>query len=290
MNNIKKSAENLQKYGRNGDTLLAHITPAEANLLKAFGGSGTINPTTGLPEYFFGGFFSGISDFFSNTLGSVADVVENQIQEIVDDPIKAAAKVAAVASGNAWALPIIEGVDTIEEGGSIEEGLLSAGKAYVGQQVGAELGSQFGSGGYGTGEDFNMGEGGYYTGEDFNMGVSLGDADIQPGGFYGGGSVPQATILPGELGDIILDANGNIVTSSGSDILPGSTGFNISPMQALQGLRGASGLLGRQQQPQAIPQMQMGSRTQMPQGAVDYSGIYNLLALQRARNPNSLLG
>ena len=65
----------------------------------------------------------------------------------------------------------------------------------------------------------------------------------------------------------------------------------ISPMQAIQGLRSASGLLGGgQQQPQAAPQMQMGSRTQMPQGEVDYSGIYNLLALQRARNPNSLLG
>jgi len=62
-------------------------------------------------------------------------------------------------------------------------------------------------------------------------------------------------------------------------------------MQALQGIRGASGLLGggQQQQPQ-IPQMQMGGRSQMPQGAVDYSGLYNLLALQRARNPNSLLG
>ena len=231
-----------------------------------------------------------VGDFVENTVSSAGDFIGDQIQEIVDDPVKAAAKVAAVSTGNAWALPIIEGVDTIEEGGSVEEGLLSAGKAYVGQQIGAELGSQFGGGGYGTGEDFNMGEGGYYTGEDFNMGVSLGDADIQEGGFYGGGATPQATIIPGELGDIILDANGNVVTSSGSDILPGSTGFNISPMQALQGLRGASGLLGRQQQPQAIPQMQMGSRTQMPQGAVDYSGIYNLLALQRARNPNSLLG
>jgi hypothetical protein len=39
-----------------------------------------------------------------------------------------------------------------------------------------------------------------------------------------------------------------------------------------------------------MPQMQMGGRTQMPQGNVDYSGLYNLLALQRARNPNSLLG
>ena len=230
-----------------------------------------------------GGF---VGDFVENTVSSAGDFVENQIQEIVDDPVKAAVKVAAVASGNAWALPIIEGVDTIEEGGTLEEGLLSAGKSYAGQQIGAEFGGEFAT----TGEDFNMG-GFLPTGEDFDMGVSLGDADMQPGGFYGGGDVPQATIIPGELGDIILDANGNIVTSSGADILPGSTGFNISPMQALQGLRGASGLLGRgQQQPQAIPQMQMGGRTQMPQGAVDYSGIYNLLALQRPRNPNSLLG
>ena len=233
-----------------------------------------------------GGF---VGDFVENTVSSAGDYVGNQIQEIVDDPVKAAAKVAAVASGNAWALPIIEGVDTIEEGGTLEEGLLSAGKSYAGQQIGAELGSQFGGGGYGTGEDFNMGDGGYYTGEDFNMGGSLGDADVQPGGFYGGGEAPQATIIPGELGDIILDANGNVVTSSGSDILPAPSSFNLSPSQALQALRGASGLLGKQQ-PQAIPQMQMGGRTQMPQGAVDYSGIYNLLALQRARNPNSLLG
>ena len=232
-----------------------------------------------------GGF---VGDFVENTASSAVDYVGDQIQEIVDDPVKFGAKVVAVSTGNAWALPIIEGVDTIEEGGSVEEGLLSAGKAYAGQQIGAELGSQFGSGGYGTGEDFNMG--GFNTGEDFNMGVSLGDANIQEGGFYGGGATPQATIIPGELGDIILDANGNIVTSSGSDILPAPSSFNLSPGQALQGLRAASGLLGRQQQPQAVPQMQMGSRTQMPQGEVDYSGIYNLLALQRARNPNSLLG
>jgi len=236
-----------------------------------------------------GGF---VGDFVENTVSSAGDFVESQIQEIVDDPVKVAVKVAAVASGNAWALPIIEGVDTVQEGGSVEEGLLSAGKSYAGQQIGAELGSQFGGGEFATtGEDFNMGEGGYYTGEDFNMGGSLGDADVQPGGFYGGGATPQATIIPGELGDIILDANGNIVTSSGSDILPAPSTFNLSPSQALQALRGASGLLGRQQpQAQAYPQMQMGGRTQMPQGEVDYSGIYNLLALQRPRNPNSLLG
>ena len=65
----------------------------------------------------------------------------------------------------------------------------------------------------------------------------------------------------------------------------------ISPSQALQGLRMASGLLGGGQQQQA-PQLPTsgGAMNRMPQGAVDYSGLYNLLALQRAANPNSLLG
>jgi hypothetical protein len=51
MNTLKKQAQELAQYGRNGDTMLAHITPEEAALLKSLGGSGTINPDTGLPEY-----------------------------------------------------------------------------------------------------------------------------------------------------------------------------------------------------------------------------------------------
>jgi hypothetical protein len=45
-------AESLRGMGRNGDTMLAHITPSEAALLRSVGGSGTINPRTGLPEFF----------------------------------------------------------------------------------------------------------------------------------------------------------------------------------------------------------------------------------------------
>ena len=44
--------EELKSKGRYGDTELAHVTPGEAMLLKALGGSGTINPETGLKEYF----------------------------------------------------------------------------------------------------------------------------------------------------------------------------------------------------------------------------------------------
>ena len=49
---IKSLAQDLAKHGRYGDTMVAHINPQEAAMLKAMGGSGTINPTTGLPEYF----------------------------------------------------------------------------------------------------------------------------------------------------------------------------------------------------------------------------------------------
>ncbi len=44
--------KNLASKGRYGDTMLAHINPQEAALLKARGGSGTVNPQTGLPEFF----------------------------------------------------------------------------------------------------------------------------------------------------------------------------------------------------------------------------------------------
>jgi hypothetical protein len=44
-------ATEIAKMGRNGDRMLAHITPAEARMLRRSGGSGTINPRTGLREY-----------------------------------------------------------------------------------------------------------------------------------------------------------------------------------------------------------------------------------------------
>jgi len=101
-----------------------------------------------------------------------------------------------------------------------------------------------------------------------------------------GGNVVPATTLPTEMAAI--DAE---IAKAGAEAA--KTATKISPMQAIQGIRSASGLLGggQQQQAQAYPQMQMrGVQERMPQGAVDYSGLYNLLALQNRRNPNSLLG
>jgi hypothetical protein len=83
-----------------------------------------------------------------------------------------------------------------------------------------------------TGEDFNMGGIFSGTGEDFNMGGN-------------------PNIIPGELGDIIQDAQGNIVLSSGADIQAAqSLGFDTKTLtdyakqfgtQALRALLGSRG-------------------------------------------------
>ena len=69
----KSVALKLQRMGRGNDTILAHITPREARLLKARGGSGTRNPDTGLLEFEdfsfdFGGYdpAASYSDYYGN--------------------------------------------------------------------------------------------------------------------------------------------------------------------------------------------------------------------------------
>lgn len=50
--NLPQMAQKLQDAGRYGDTVLAHVNPQEMAMLRARGGSGTINPKTGLHEFF----------------------------------------------------------------------------------------------------------------------------------------------------------------------------------------------------------------------------------------------
>lgn len=75
-----------------------------------------------------------VGDAVGDVVEFVGDTVSKVVDAALDDPIKTIAQVAAVATGNAWALPIIEGVDVLEEGGSIEDALKSAAVTYVVQQ------------------------------------------------------------------------------------------------------------------------------------------------------------
>jgi len=58
---LKRLYKDIAAQGRMGDTQLAHINNYESKLLKSVGGSGTINPATGLIEFVGGGSGGGTS-------------------------------------------------------------------------------------------------------------------------------------------------------------------------------------------------------------------------------------
>jgi hypothetical protein len=82
---LRPIAKELQSFGRNGDTILAHINPAEARMLQRMGGSGTINPVTGLREYIFKGVgkvFKGIGKAFKAVGKAVSNAVKGLVKGV----------------------------------------------------------------------------------------------------------------------------------------------------------------------------------------------------------------
>lgn len=68
---LNRKAKRLAKAGRKGDTMLAHLSPESAKALKSVGGSGTINPETGLKEY---SLFGSIGNFLKKAAGVVLPI------------------------------------------------------------------------------------------------------------------------------------------------------------------------------------------------------------------------
>jgi hypothetical protein len=70
---LASAAKHLASRGRGGDTMLAHINPREAEVLRRMGGTGTINPMTGLPE-FKGKAFKSIGKVFKSVAKAVVPI------------------------------------------------------------------------------------------------------------------------------------------------------------------------------------------------------------------------
>jgi hypothetical protein len=99
------------------------------------------------------------------------------------------------------------------------------------------------------------------------------------------GNYIPANTLPSEIAG--LDAQ---ISAAGKEALA-KYGGPTTAQKAMRGLSAARGLLAQQPQPQPRQQMQIGGAVTNPAGAVDYSGLLNLLSPRMARrNPNSLLG
>jgi hypothetical protein len=100
------------------------------------------------------------------------------------------------------------------------------------------------------------------------------------------GNYIPANTLPSEIAG--LDAE---ISAAGKEALAKYGGPTTS-QKAIRGLSAARGLLAQRPQPMPRQQMQIGGAVTNPSGAVDYSGLLNLLSPRSAqrRNPNSLLG
>mgnify|MGYP006995905929 CR=1 FL=1 len=82
--NAKAISQELAKMGRGGDTMLAHINPQEARMLRERGGSGTINPNTGLREY---GFFKKAFKKIGKAVKGVAKGIGKVVKGIANSTI-----------------------------------------------------------------------------------------------------------------------------------------------------------------------------------------------------------
>jgi len=99
-------AQVLRSKGRGRDTVLAHITPKEAALLKRRGGSGTINPETGLPEYFEGDVSVDIPTYSEDQFQqAVSGDLPSGTGDYVDPSTYAPTPTAPAADPNAGAQP-----------------------------------------------------------------------------------------------------------------------------------------------------------------------------------------
>ena len=112
---LKSIAAMLAGRGRGGDTLLAHITPKEVGLLKEAGGAGTINPDTGLLEFYedSGGYYDSLpaatqsasgtntsTDYypFATDINKYPDIpIDSSAQDVFDSKYTAPVSVPAVS-------------------------------------------------------------------------------------------------------------------------------------------------------------------------------------------------
>jgi len=146
------AAESLRQKGRYGDTVLAHINPQEAMMLKAMGGSGTINPATGLPEF---NLFKKIGGWVSSGVQAVANVAKAVVASPVGKIVATVALTAALGpSGMAlmsapMAAAVAAGGINLIGGGDLKSSLISAATGYGLVSLAPSISSMLpGAGGY----------------------------------------------------------------------------------------------------------------------------------------------
>ena len=204
----------LASMGRHGDTMLAHINPREAAMLKRMGGSGTINPRTGYPEYF------SLKKFLAVAIPIALNFIAPGAGAAIGASMGFTGTAATMAGG-----AIIGGGTAALTGGDPLKGALLGGLGgglgeYVGGAANTGLGLDLGAagqnvlgnalvggvGGVASGQGFLKGAAtgalGTYAGQqlgDLTGNASLGAGGKQFGNMIAAGYDPKSAVIGGGL-------------------------------------------------------------------------------------------
>jgi hypothetical protein len=165
-----------------------------------------------------GGAVSAITDVVSDVVGGAVDVVsdvgsfidDKVIQPALDDPLATAAKVAAVATGNAYLLPAISGGQALASGADLGDIAKAAGTSYVAGEAGG----------------FAGGEVAGATGSELAGNIAQGAVSGATGAALSGGDVGQG-LLSGSI-NTAINQGVNAAVDTGYNLLSNANAANTA--------------------------------------------------------------
>lgn len=129
---LARAARQVAAAGRGGDSMLAHINPREAEILRRMGGSDSVNPTTGLREY------KGAKEIIRTVAPIALSIVAPGLGTAIGTALGASGAAAAMIGG-----AILGGATSALTGGNPLQGALMGG---LGAGFGSTAGSFVGEG------------------------------------------------------------------------------------------------------------------------------------------------
>lgn len=244
---LARAAKQLAAQGRGGDTMLAHINPREAEVLRRMGGAGTVNPNTGLHE-FKGGIFKAIGSIVKSVAKAAVPIVANVIAPGWGGALAGAAMGAIGGGGLKGAL--LGGITgSLTPGGFLGGASKALGESVLNSGVGSLLGNTVGASTLGAG--ILGGAASAALGKGFLPGAlsaggmaamtptvnNLYNSATGPGGIFSSQAGGTGVNLGGNTGGL-NQVGSNLLASSGGPgvTVPTTTGtgidFNLAPSSA----------------------------------------------------------
>jgi len=240
---LADAAKLLQSKGRNGDTILAHINPREAEMLRSAGGLGSINPYTGLREY------SYLSDRWKAVTAPARTVVK-AVKKVAASPIGKIAltigltmALGPVSAGlgigtlsTAATAAIVGGGVAALGGGNLKDVLKGAAMGYIGGTIAPTIGGYMPGA---AGSVLNQGFTGAALGTGFGLAAGMSPAEALKAGAIGG--LTGAGVTYGQQQGYIPGGQaGAPRTEAPTDAAVDGSNLSLAPIEGISGVGTAS--------------------------------------------------